>query len=216
MKTITDPSGTISKLKCHFEEGQIRLTFLWPEDIEQVYIFKTKPDEQFDIKAADPSGGRLFTLQEYKKNRGYTEPRPSGAFVYHIFPFIRKETEDFAVVGESSDVSDNFVSDNFIEVIGQISIRLSITEKAKRFSQYKNYKITLLSQQTVAGDVLCYVKKTGAYPQSVKDGTVYFFGDTLIAGSPGHFEIKVKKDEYIRVFVQDEDKAGVYILTAMG
>jgi len=56
------------------------------------------------------------------------------------------------------------------------------------------------------------VKKAGGYPGSVGDGTVYFFGNSLAAGVAGSWEIKTKKNEYIRVFVRDPGQAGVYLL----
>ena len=218
MKTIItdDPQATIRQLKCHMEAGQMRLTFLWPIDCEQVYIFKT--EGPFNIAEINPAVGRLFTLQEYKKQGGYTEPRPSGAFVYRIFPFVREGVEDFAIVYTGTSDLENAGNevDNEIEVTGQIPIEFSISEKTGFLSKEKKYTVTLLSQQTVAGDVLCYVKKEGSYPQSVEDGKIYFFGDGLRASVKGKWEIKTKKNEYIRLFVRDPDKTGVYLLRPEG
>jgi len=225
MKTIitNNPQNTIRQLKCHMEAGQMRLTFLWPIDCGQVYVFKT--ETRFDIAEADPNRGRLFTLQEYKKQGGYIEPRPSGAFVYSVFPFIREGGEDFAIIykgggskggssGESgsNESGSNEGSSNEIEVTGQIPIDFSVTEKTGFLSKEKKYTVTLLSQQAVEGDVLCYVKKEGSYPQNPEDGVMYFFGDGLAAGIKGRWEIKVKKNDYIRIFVRDQDKASIYLL----
>lgn len=203
MRTIVDDKKSISQLKCHMETGQMRLTFLWPEDAEQVYVFKTAG--HFDITSGKP--GRLFTLQEYKKRSGYVEPRPSGAFTYHIFPFVRENGEDIVFINSSGG--------NSIEVTGQIPIGFKITEKTGFLKRDKIYIISMLSQQGIAGDVICYVKKTGSYPSGVGDGTMYFFGDGLVAGAVGRWEVKTKKNEFIRIFVRDPGMSGIYLLQPM-
>lgn len=200
-----NPKDTITQLKCQVEAGQIRLTFLWPLDVDAVYIFKIAQDlDKFDIESAEAADAKLLTLQEYKKQGGYTFPRPSGAFTYRVYPFIRKDGEDYAIVYKGSD--------NSIEVTGQIPIRLSIREKTGFLGREKVYTITLIAQQSIAGDVLCYVKKEHGYPSDVLDGMMYFFGDGLVAGVPANWEVKVKKNEYIRVFVRDPKLAEVYII----
>ena len=206
MNTITtnNPNDTITQLKHHMEPGQMRITFLWPEDVEQVYIFKTSAHENHNFSAQTAQDGKLFTLQEYKKQGGYTCPRPSGSFVYRIYPFIKKEGKDFIVVCDDID--------NYIEVTGQIPINFCITEKKGFLNKHKTYTVTLTAQQSIPGDVLCYVKKENTYPVSPTDGIMYFFGDGLVAGSTGKWDVKVKKNEYIRVFVRDKSLNDVYIL----
>ena len=215
MRIITTDNlkDTVSQLKCHMEAGLMRLTFLWPEDVEQVYIFKT--GEHFNIEDADPASGRLFTLQEYKKQGGYTCPRPSGAFTYRIYPFIRKDGCDYAFVYTDKYAGDFQSPQNSIEVCGQIPIQVNITEKSGFLSKDKTYIITLLAQQAVEGDILCYVKKLNGYPATVNDGMMYFFGNGLEAGLPKKWEVKVKKNEYIRVFVRDPVLAGIYCVEEM-
>jgi len=205
MRTITtnDPQKLIRQLKCHTEAGQIRLTFLWPLDMEQVYIFKT--ESPLKISELNSNNARLFTLQEYKKLGGYVEPLPSGAFTYYVFPFTREGSEDVLFSSENGE-------ENAIAVTGQIPIQFSLTEKTGFFKTYKTYLLSMLSQQHVKSDVLCYVKKEGSYPANSTDGTVYFLGNTLEAGITGQWEIKTKKNEYIRVFVRDPEMAGVYLL----
>ena len=201
MHTITtdNPNDAVREIKCHTEERHIRLTFLWPEDIEYVYIFKT--NSPHDIESTEPSDGRLFTLQEYKKHGGFVEPRPSGTFKFYIYPAIREKGEDIAIV--YPDAGRSGAAGNSIEITGQIPVQLNIAEKTSLFSRKKIYTVTLLAQQAVDGDVLCYVKKDGGYPVNAKDGIIYFFGDALEAGISRSWEIKTRKNEYIRVFVRD-------------
>ena len=208
--TTDNLKDTVSRLKCHMEEDLMRLTFLWPEDVQQVYIFKT--DGPFNIEEANPASGHLFTLQEYKKQGGYTCPRPLGVLTCHIYPFIRKDGCDYAFVYTGEDAQNPH---NSIEVCGQIPIRINITEKSGFLGKDKVYIITLLARQVMEGDILCYVKKQGERPASVNDGIMYFFGDGLEAGLPKRFEVKVKKNEYIRVFVRDPVLARIYCAEEM-
>ena len=200
------PAEGISRLKYHIEEDRMRLTFLWPIDIEQVYIFKT--EKPINIAEADLANGHLLTLQEYKRQSGYTAPLPSGTFIYSVFPFIREDGEDIAIVcpGEENP------SENTVEITGQIPIQISIAEKTSFLKKDKLYIVTILARQNITGDILCYVKKLGGYPANVQDGTIYLFGDGLIAGEVTRWEIRTRKDEYIRVFVRDESLAGTYLL----
>lgn len=201
-----DPKCAISQLKCHMEVGQMRLTFMWPEGTEQVYVFKAAGSFNGDFNIENAGPGQLFTLQEYKQNGGYIAPRPSGAFVYYIYPFVREGGVDNVIVYSGDNTG------NVVEVTGQIPIQFSISEKSGFLSRDKVYTVTLLSHQSLAEDVLCYVKKAGSYPADAGDGTMYFFGDKLVAGMAGRWEIRTKKDEYIRVFVRDPEMAGVYLL----
>lgn len=196
-----DLQKCVRQLKCHFETGQIRLSFLWPMGIEQVYVFKT--GACFDVRSASSSEGRLFTLQEYKRLGGYVEPRPSGAFVYRVYPFVREDGEDVLLLSDEEAA---------VEVCGQIPIQFSILEKTGFFGRSKVFTICLLSQQVVESDVLCYVKKEGSYPADVSDGKLYFFGARLEAGQRAVWDVKAKKNEYVRIFVRDPDKAGIYLL----
>ena len=145
-------NDTIRQLKCHMESGQMRLTFLWPENIEYVYVFKT--DRHFDLMKASPKDGILLTLHEYKSLGGYTEPRPSGAYIYRIYPIVRENGEDSAIMYKPSDtkndadnqknnvddqknnVDESEILENEIKVTGQIPIHFSIKEKSGYLSKF--------------------------------------------------------------------------------
>ena len=208
---IMETDHSIRQLKAHLEGERLRLTFQWPPDVQQVYIFRTV-EEALDIATADWAQAKLFTLQEYKKQGGYVEAAPAGAFTYHLYPFLRQEGEDIILVcADSPDSPDsNKAAQNTLRVTGPVVIQFSVREKAGL--RDKTHKVELLSPRKLDGDVLCYVKKTGGYPASVADGTLYFFGDGLEAGLPLRCEIKTRKDEYIRIFVRDAAQSGAYIL----
>jgi hypothetical protein len=95
---------------------------------------------------------------------------------------------------------------------GQIVINFSITEKRTAFSGEKINIIKLLSEQGVSGEALCYVKKENGYPSDANDGVVYFFFFALKPGQIVERRVKTKKNEYLRIFVRDAGKAGMYRL----
>lgn len=204
------PEEGILNLKTHTEGDNLRLTFQWPPGIEQIYVFKTKATsvDVFDICTADQRQARLYTLQEYKKHAGYVEAMQPGVYSYHIFPFRRANGEDTAIVYTGHDVR----TQNTIDVTGQIAVQFSIQEKKRLLSPYKIHMVELSAQHEIEDDVLCYVKKEKEYPEDVQDGSVYFFGGGLKPGISFCCEVKTLKNEYIRIFVRNPDKAGEYLL----
>ena len=205
------PEEGILNLKAHTEGENLRLTFQWPPSVEQIYVFRTLANavsDGFDITAADQGQARLYTLQEYKKHAGYVEVMRPGVYTYHIFPFVRANGEDTAIVYTGHDLRTK----NTINVTGQITIQFSVQEKKRLLNPYKIHMVELSAQHEVKDDVLCYVKKENGYPEDVQDGSVYFFGDGLKPGIPLRCEIKTLKSEYIRIFVRDPDKIGEYLL----
>ena len=209
MKTLQLPEDEVLNLKAFVEGNRLRLTFHWPPDVEQAYIFRRAASvdeaDPFDIYTAEPKDARLFTLQEYKKQGGYIEPLPLGCYVYFVFPFVRKDGDDWAI----------FCLGNSIEVTEQIPIHFSIREKVGLLSRYKIHMVEILSQHDIKEDILSYVKKENGYPSDVNDGTIYFFSENLQANVPLRREIKTAKNEFIRIFVSDPDKAGLYLLRPM-
>lgn len=205
METDTADNG-IRQLKCVEENDIIRLTFQWPAAIGQVYIFKT--DADFSIETASPKDARLFTLQEYKKQAGFTDRKTPGTHTYRVYPFIRDDGEDVVIV--QSDGKNSVTC-----LTGQIEVQFSIREKHRWPAGDKVNVINLLSNRYIEEDVLCYVKKENSYPSDARDGTVYFFTEPLPAGQMVTRQVKTKKNEYIRLFICDPEKAPMYKLQMM-
>lgn len=205
METDT-PENSIGDLK-YFEEGnRIRLTFKWPTAIQQVYIFKTAGD--FDIETALESEARLFTLQEYKKQAGFFDAKTPGVYTYRIYPFLRDEDEDIAIAQTNG-------KNDITCLTGQVAVGFRFNEKVSWMGGGKTIDIQLLSDQYIDADLLCYVKKAGGYPADLQDGLVYFFGEPLQPGIKLLRRIKTQKNEFIRLFVHDPDKAHLYRLQPM-
>lgn len=198
--------NAIMDLKCIEEGGVIRLTFRWPAAIEQVYIFKT--DGIFDIEAADEKDARLFTSQEYKKQAGFIDRKTPGTHTYHVYPFIREGGCDIAVTQKDGRNTVTCLT-------GQITVNFSIREKRPRLgilSQDKINEISIVSDQYVEADVLCYVKKENGYPADIHDGVMYFLNEPLSPGISLHRQIKTRKNEYLRIFIRDQGKVDLYRL----
>ncbi|MDR1663596.1 MAG: hypothetical protein LBR83_01560 [Clostridiales bacterium] len=197
------PDNTIRRLKYADEGETIRLTFQWPVAIAQVYIFKVSGG--FDIGEASPGDAKLFTLPEYKKLGGYMERKTPGEFTYYIFPFIRDAGEDVAVVQLDGGNRITFMA-------GQYEIKISIKEKTSPFSGVKTHEISLFSENPIGADALCYVKKENGYPSRINDGVTYPFAEPLPPGETLTRKITTKKNEFIRLFVRDTEKAAQYSL----
>jgi len=185
----------VTNIRCIEEGENIRITFNWPESVEQVYIFSTQGEfGEFKINEADTSQGRMFTLQEYKKRGGCVISQEPGVITYYIYPFRREDGEDvcYACDGE-----------NQITHTCRINIDFTIREKTGR---YKNHEITLTADHPVERDTVRYVKKANDSPQNIHDGVDYVFGEMLEPGRYVTRVVRTMSNEYLRLFIC-EDKA---------
>ena len=177
----------IKKIKISDEGDSLRLTFDWPQGITQVHI-ATQPD---------PNIGKLFTLQEYKKQAGYHTLKIQGITTYYIYPSQWENGED--IFFEASQMS----------YTNQTIIHFSMEESIR---QYKNYRVILQANYPVPADIICYVKKENALPQNVSDGMVYCFSEPLEPNQPITRIIRTAKNEYINFFIKDVSQNDCYQL----
>lgn len=124
--------------------------------------------------------GKLYTLQEYKARGGFITEKIRGRTVYYI----------------SDSDAEQGCSVCFVE-------KTFITCKMREISglgydkRYKNHEITLTADYHVPENVICY-----AIGDS--DDVLCYFGEAVPAGQPLKRIIRTMKDEYIRVFIDDE------------
>ncbi|MCL2223485.1 MAG: hypothetical protein FWB96_00790 [Defluviitaleaceae bacterium] len=169
----------ITNIKCREEGEKLKLTWSWPQEIEQVYVFEN----------AEFENGRLFTLQEYKKRGGVFLKKPQGVSTYYICAFRRENGEDILFKE----------LENAISFTNKTEISCVISKKSEMpvfGSQFQNHEITLTATHTVPADTICYTKN--------ENGIVYFFGEQLQANEPTTRIIRTEKNEYIRPFVREE------------
>ena len=198
--------GTITNLKCYDEGENIRLTFNWGAGVEQVYIFENEDKNEGDAspEVNQNSGGRLFTLQEYKKRGGYIRAKRPGRFTYRVYPFVRDESGR-DILSEQPE--------NSITHICKTDIALTIEESTG--VAYKHYKITLTAQHSTPPDIVLYVKYSeteDAHPGNASDGVAYLFGEMLDAGKPVTRIIRTETNEYLRFFI-NQINSELYNLT---
>jgi len=189
---VVDSGECVTNIRCIEEGGNIRLTFNWPEGVEQVYIFTAQGE--LDISTADASHGRMFTLQEYKKRGGCIISQEPGVITYYIYPFRREDGEDVCYASGGQ---------NQITHTCRININFAIREKSGR---YKNHEITLTSDHPVERDTVRYVKKANEPPRDISDGVDYVFSEMLEPGRHVTRIVRTMSNEYLRLFIC-EDKA---------
>ncbi|WP_172253431.1 beta-mannanase [Saccharibacillus deserti] len=190
------------------------LQWQWPSGADSVYIGRRALDA--DLSGAggtpsapersfspDPSGLKLYTREEYKAAAGYRDRLDGiGRFAYTVYAVVPGAGEPVLV--RQPDGS------NTIETpAGRAKIRCAVREKKALFRPYKSVRIEISCEVPLGEDVLCYVKKSGAYPTGPQDGTVYPFGTPFPAGRTGLPEIEVGKNDFVRVFFTDGKKYGL-------
>ena len=196
----SDETKTIEGLKCTDEGDNYRLNFHWPEAVKQVYIHK-KPGS-CDTNAAaiistthsddTPIIKRLQTLQEYRKQAGFTDPKTPGTFTYYIYPFERINGEDFYYTSPDNR--------HIVTITGQAVINCRVTE-LKSWRNNKLYDINLSSKHPIPPGTVCCVKKDGSRPACLSDGMAYYFHEPIQCGETFTSHMQVKKNEYICVFI---------------
>jgi hypothetical protein len=167
-------------LKCNDEGEKIRLTWNWPQEIEQVYIFTN-----------EETGGKLFTLQEYKKRGGAFLRKKHGTFDFLICPFKRENGEDIFF--------DN-LDDNKISFTHKAEIFFSVREKKSPpflKQQHKNFLISFSSKENIPPNIIRYEKNEC-------DDVIYFFGEEISADKVVTRIVQIENDETLRFFISEE------------
>ncbi|MCS7463965.1 hypothetical protein N0M98_28040 [Paenibacillus doosanensis] len=187
-------SYRIRKAECQLRDGECTITWQWPKDVEYVYIYSFKEDEEQAPEQLAPAQLKLLTREEYKVKGGYKE-RVSyiGARGYRIFPCLRQGSGLTAFMQADRD--------NYVRVSGgRAQIRCSIKYGGRLFSKFKTARIQLFCEIAVPKEALCYVKKEGAVPAHKEDGIAYPFMSDFAVGHSALPEIEVGKHDFIRLF----------------
>ncbi|GEM_PF-514649 len=198
------------------------LQWHWPAGTDSVYIGRraldahhaeasdagTVPLGGSEVYAAGASGDfnaselKLYTREEYKASGGYRDRLDGiGRYAYTVYAALPGSGEPVLVRQPQGE--------NTVETpAGRAKIRYAVREKKPLLRAYKTVKIELSCEVPLGEGVLCYVKKSGAYPTGPQDGTVYPFAAPFPAGRTSLPEIEVGKNDYVRVFFTDGKKYG--------
>ena len=185
-----DTTHIIDGLKCTDEGDSFRLTFRWPEGIQQVHIYKK--EENCEAPSSGPA--RLLTLQEYRRQSGFTDKKSPGTFTYMVCPFVRTDGEDFYY-----PQPDNR---HMATVTGRVEIKYQINCQQNWRGQ-KLHDIIMSSGYDIPPDTICCVKKENSPPTGPHDGTVYYVHDAITKGEPLVRQVQTTKDEYICLYISD-------------
>jgi len=186
VRIIETTEPAISQLKYTDTGDHIRLTFQWPPEIYEVYISR------------EPHGeGRLYTLQEYRQQGGYLEPKRPGRCTWSVMPFIRL-----------NGVDTYYARPDGNHCITCIPAPIEITYLVRTRWGFANrtHVITLYAKEDVPPDVVFYANMHGA---------AYPFGEALTAGVALVRHVNTQKGERIRLFVHEGEMAELYCLRAI-
>ena len=177
----------VKNLKCRCEGEFVRLTWDWPLDIKQVYIY---------VGSAE---GRLFTLQEYKKQSGCRVLKGRGQVTYRVAGFTRENGIDIFCPQDDDS--------NIITFTAKTTVTFTIKY---RMGTYNNYVITLSADGIVPPNVICYVKREGSHPSDINDGILYYITSSIIPNYPITRVVHTQPNEYINLFISSESLEALY------
>lgn len=198
IREIMDEKEQIKEISYSLQEDACVIRWKWPQNLDSIWIVKTK-EKELPIHIDQ---GKLYTKEEYKAQNGYREKvEEIGKFIYTVYPCYHNHGE--IIVGNQENKG------NQITVItGKIHIYYSLKEKAKWFSNKKSIQIQIHADQGIPKEMICYVKKKGAYPVEKNDGIVFPFVQDLHIGVNVFPEIEFEKDEYVKLFLTDGKQFG--------
>ena len=119
------------KINCNAET--MRLTWCWPQDIQQAYV--TVNGET-----------ALYTVQEYKRRGGFFISKEPGVYDITVQPFVRENGED--IIHEQMQNTLTYTCKN----------EIFYTLSTKTGEQFANHEITLLAAHAVSRGVIGYTK----------------------------------------------------------
>ncbi|MFD0618478.1 beta-mannanase [Paenibacillus sp. GCM10027629] len=199
-------SPIIRDLQSSVNDNRCTLRWLWPSDVQAVYIHKVHASEQVD-DTPDARALKLYTKDEFKANHGFQDRLDGvGRWIYTIYAST-------TIDGETRLIRQPEYGNRIEVSTGKANIYYSIRLKTGFFQKFKTAQIQVTSEVPLAKDVLCYVKKQGGYPTHKEDGTVYPFVEPFPAGKTVLPVIEIGKNDFIRLFFTDGRKYGhVYAL----
>lgn len=202
------PKHRITQLNCRIQDNQSVLTWLWPEGIQMVYVYRFNPDEQ-----EPPLGQRrmkLYTREEYKSHAGFWDRVEGfGRYGYRVYPCLKQPEGVTAILQEDEDNLLLFSA-------GRAAIRYSVKYGNAFFGRMRKARIEIVSEVPVSKEALCYVKKEGSTPLHKDDGIAYPFIQDIAAGRNMFPEIEISRGSQLRIFFTDGKKYGdIYELIPM-
>lgn len=186
----------LTGLKAEVKEETVHLSFKWPRELEQVYIYRRNLLEQERFDRDKPY--RKYTQSEYVRFGGFIDSHPRmGLIEYEVCPYIQTPEETYLVSSEEGT--------NRVQVMTRkIVIRYTLKERKKLFSNKKSVQIQVFCEVDLPREALCYVKKKGSIPVNNQDGMQFQFISDFVAGDNVLPEIEIAKDEYVRIYLSDE------------
>lgn len=186
----------VADIRVHLEERKVTLSFKWPNELENLYIYKKSLLKEEEINWDKPY--RKYTKSEYARFGGFVDQNLESAIsLYILCPYIQDSFESYIVRYEDHC--------NEVEVIAKkIEVRYQINEKKKLFSNRKIVQMSIFCETELPKDYLCYVKKRGSIPIGIEDGTCFRFISDFEAGDNVLSEIEVDKDEYVRIYLTED------------
>jgi hypothetical protein len=184
----------IKELRSTIQNTEIKLTWFWPKEIDFVYIYKASADNLGEIPAVEERDLKLYTREEYKANQGYIGKLDTiGRYAYRILPGQRRDGRLIAFIQENED--------NLIYITGgRAKIYFTISYKNKLLHSRKKVKISIMTELPLERNMLCFVKKKEAVPNSIDDGTWFPFVQDFPTGKTELPEIEMDKNEFISIF----------------
>lgn len=200
-ETISSPDYEIKDLKSTIRDSEIHLTWFWSKEIDFVYIYQTSAENVPPLSEIDEHDLKLYTREEYKANKGYVGRLEAiGLIAYRIVPCQKRDGKLIVFRQENEN--------NLIYITGsRAKIYFSITYKNKFFQPLKKVRISIMTELPLDKELLVYVKKSGAVPTSIDDGTVYPFVRDFPSGKTQQPEIEIGKNEFIRIFFSSGRKS---------
>ena len=183
-----DETRLIQNPSCTDEGDSFRITFYWPEGVQQVYIYRKQGE-------LTQGRGKIVTLQEYRKQGGIIDPKSPGRITYYIYPFERVDGDDYCYAHPENK---HIITATALSVINYT------IEEYNGWRSDKVYSITIISSHPIPPETIICVKKEGEPPTSVNDGIKYPFYEPINPVAPFIRQMQTDKNEYIRLFIAEE------------
>ena len=191
---ISSPDLEIKELKSSIQDTEVLLTWFWPKEIDFVYIYKAGADKLQETTAVEERDLKLYTREEYKANKGYIGRLDAiGRYAYRILPGQRRDGKLYTFSQENEN--------NLIYITGgRAKVYVSISYKNKLLQKRKRAKMSIITELPLDREMLCFVKKRDAVPNSLDDGTWFPFVHDFPVGETVLPEIELDRNEFIRIF----------------
>ena len=192
---IPSPNDEIRDIEKTIIDMKVHVQWYWPIGIDFVYIHQTPADQGESLNEFELHDLRLYTREEYKANQGlFFNLETMGRITLRIFPG-KKVDGHLIVFRQDNDQNRIYINGS------RAKVYFSITYKQKFFQTRKKVKMIINTELPISKEQLVYVKKSGAVPLSLEDGTIYPFIRDIVPGQTILPEIEINKHEFVRIFL---------------